>query len=133
MPDEEKISWKDTNLALSKIWLIQSSSGLALLNFGEESFSHGLFLVHFTYSGLLNSSYIIITIIVGSEIDHKVKHAAALGEDAWEGMGEQPELRIWRIEKFHVKPWPKEQYGEFFKGDSYIGKFLHCARTGWIA
>jgi gelsolin len=58
---------------------------------------------------------------VGSDIDHKVKAAAAQGEEAWEGMGEQPEVRIWRIEKFRVKPWPKEQYGEFFKGDSYLG------------
>jgi len=70
---EEKVSWKDTNLAL-----------------------------------------------IGSEIDHKVKEAAAQGEEAWEGMGETPEVRVWRIEKFQVKPWPKEQYGEFFKGDSYI-------------
>jgi len=69
----EKLSWKDTNLAL-----------------------------------------------IGSEIDHKVKEAAAQGEEAWKGMGEKPEVRVWRIEKFQVKAWPKEQYGEFFKGDSYI-------------
>jgi len=29
-------------------------------------------------------------------------------------------LEIWRIEKFHVKPWPKDHYGQFFSGDSYI-------------
>ncbi|CAJ1932161.1 unnamed protein product [Cylindrotheca closterium] len=58
--------------------------------------------------------------LIGSDIDHKCKEAAAQGEDAWEGIGESPELRVWRIEKFTVKPWPKEQYGEFFKGDSYI-------------
>jgi len=69
----EKVSWKDTNLAL-----------------------------------------------IGSDIDRKVKAAAAQGEEAWEGMGQTPETRIWRIEKFQVKSWPKEQYGEFFKGDSYI-------------
>lgn len=27
---------------------------------------------------------------------------------------------IWRIEKFQVVPWPKENYGKFFSGDSYI-------------
>jgi gelsolin len=27
---------------------------------------------------------------------------------------------VWRIEKFQVKPWPKDQYGQFFRGDSYI-------------
>jgi len=58
--------------------------------------------------------------LIGSDIDHKVKEAAAQGEEAWEGMGENLEVRIWRIEKFQVKAWPKEQYGEFFKGDSYI-------------
>eukprot|EP00980_Cylindrotheca_fusiformis_P013221 scaffold3359_cov123-Cylindrotheca_fusiformis.AAC.25 len=56
----------------------------------------------------------------GSDIDHKVKAAAAEGEEQWEGIGEEPDVRVWRIEKFQVKPWPKEQYGEFFKGDSYI-------------
>jgi len=29
-------------------------------------------------------------------------------------------LWIWRIEKFKVVPWPKEEYGNFFSGDSYI-------------
>ena len=59
---------------------------------------------------------------VGSDIDKKVKKKAAKGESAWEGMGQAPEVRVWRIEKFQVKHWPKEQYGEFFKGDSYISK-----------
>jgi len=27
---------------------------------------------------------------------------------------------VWRIEKFQVKAWPKEKYGQFFDGDSYI-------------
>jgi hypothetical protein len=35
-------------------------------------------------------------------------------------MGEQVEVRVWRIEKFQVKAWPKEKYGKFHKGDSYI-------------
>ena len=29
-------------------------------------------------------------------------------------------VRIWRIEKFLVVPWPKKKYGKFFNGDSYI-------------
>jgi len=29
-------------------------------------------------------------------------------------------LQIWRIEKFQVKDWPKNSYGQFFSGDSYI-------------
>jgi gelsolin len=29
-------------------------------------------------------------------------------------------LKVWRIEQFHVAPWPEEKYGTFHKGDSYI-------------
>jgi len=29
-------------------------------------------------------------------------------------------LTIWRIEKFHVNSWPETDYGQFYKGDSYI-------------
>lgn len=58
--------------------------------------------------------------LVGSELDRKVKAAAAQGEPAWKGMGLKPELRVWRVEKFQVKPWPQDQYGKFHKGDSYI-------------
>jgi len=29
-------------------------------------------------------------------------------------------LKIWRIEKFQVKEWPADHYGEFYSGDSYI-------------
>lgn len=29
-------------------------------------------------------------------------------------------LQIWRIENFHVVPWPKERTGSFYDGDSYI-------------
>lgn len=73
MQKQEKISWKDTNLAL-----------------------------------------------IGTDFDHKVKEAAAQGEEAWEGIGKEPGLCVWRIEKFQIKLWPKDQYGQFFKGDSYI-------------
>jgi gelsolin len=59
--------------------------------------------------------------IVGSELDRKIKHAASELETAWEGMGQQAEVRVWRIEKFKVVPWAREKYGMFHKGDSYIG------------
>jgi gelsolin len=38
-------------------------------------------------------------------------------------------VQIWRVEnmrddngnpKFGINPWPEEQYGEFYSGDSYI-------------
>lgn len=58
--------------------------------------------------------------LIGSELDHKVKEAAAEGEDAWKGIGKETGLVVWRIEQFTVQPWPKHRYGQFFKGDSYI-------------
>jgi gelsolin len=38
-------------------------------------------------------------------MDHKVKAAAAAGEEAWKGIGEEEGLKVWRIENFQVKPW----------------------------
>lgn len=58
--------------------------------------------------------------LIGTDIDHKVKEAAAQGEEAWQGIGQEAGLCVWRIEKFQIKPWPEDQYGQFFKGDSYI-------------
>jgi len=69
----ERISWKDTNLAL-----------------------------------------------IGSELDHKVKEAAAQGEEAWQVIGKKTGVFVWRVENFTIQPWPEERYGQFFKGDSYI-------------
>jgi len=34
--------------------------------------------------------------------------------------GKAHHVEIWRIEKFKVKFWPREQHGQFFTGDSYI-------------
>lgn len=41
-------------------------------------------------------------------------------EEAWANVGKEPGIQVWRIEKFQVKHWPKERYGEFYSGDSYI-------------
>jgi len=59
----------------------------------------------------------------GSELEKNVKTAAALSDPEWNELANsEPEvgLKIWRIEKFAVKKLPKEEYGEFFSGDSYI-------------
>ncbi|KAL2829496.1 putative actin-binding protein Fragmin [Aspergillus cavernicola] len=60
--------------------------------------------------------------LIGSDLDHRVKHNSALTEPAWNNgkVGQQPGLLIWRIENFEVIPWPKERTGEFYNGDSYI-------------
>jgi len=57
---------------------------------------------------------------LGSDLDKKVRQAAAGTEKSWEGAGKNLGIQIWRIEKFKVVHWPKERYGEFFDGDSYI-------------
>ena len=60
--------------------------------------------------------------LIGTDIDHKVKYNSAATEPAWNNaqIGTQPGLWIWRIEDFHVVPWPTELYGQFYDGDSYI-------------
>ncbi|PVH95491.1 gelsolin [Periconia macrospinosa] len=60
--------------------------------------------------------------LVNSELDHKVKYQSAATEPAWNNgvIGKEPGLYIWRIENFEVVPWPKEKYGSFHEGDSYI-------------
>jgi gelsolin len=58
--------------------------------------------------------------LFGSEIERNVKKASAEHENQWHGVAGVVGLRIWRIEKFKIVPWPKEKYGQFHKGDSYI-------------
>jgi len=57
---------------------------------------------------------------LGSDLEFKIKQAAAQTEQAWHGVGQHEGMRIWRIEKFHVIPWPQDRYGQFYNGDSYI-------------
>jgi len=60
--------------------------------------------------------------LINSDIDHKVKYKSAASEPAWNDgvIGNQAGLFIWRIEDFEVAPWPREKYGDFHEGDSYI-------------
>lgn len=60
--------------------------------------------------------------LVGSDLDHKVKYQSAATEPAWNNgvVGIEPGLYVWRIEDFEVVPWPREKYGSFHEGDSYI-------------
>jgi len=56
----------------------------------------------------------------GSDTEKEVKKEAAESEPAWEGAGQEEGLQIWRIVNFEVTSWPKEDYGKFYSGDSYI-------------
>lgn len=58
--------------------------------------------------------------LFGSDVEKNVKKSSAMTEKAWKGCGKKVELKIWRIVKFKVEDWPKEDYGKFFDGDSYI-------------
>lgn len=58
--------------------------------------------------------------LFGSDTEKQVKKESACAEPAWEGAGQEVGLQIWRIVKFKVDSWPKEDYGKFFSGDSYI-------------
>ena len=58
--------------------------------------------------------------LFGSDTERKVKKESAETEPAWKGAGQAVGLQIWRIVKFKVTHWPKEDYGKFYDGDSYI-------------
>jgi gelsolin len=57
---------------------------------------------------------------LGSELEKNCRLHAGDKEAAWKDAGLKVGLEIWRIEKFQVKAWPKNQYGKFYSGDSYI-------------
>jgi len=61
----------------------------------------------------------------GSKEHHDLKTKAAQSEEAWKGSGQRPGVEVWRIEKFKVVRWPKEQYGHFYTGDAYIVLFTY--------
>lgn len=56
----------------------------------------------------------------GGEEHRNKQRAIAEKQPEWFGAGEKEGTRVWRIEQFQVKDWPREEYGSFFGGDSYI-------------
>jgi gelsolin len=57
---------------------------------------------------------------LGSKMEIDARKAAADTAEEWKGCGKKIGIEIWRIEKLKVVHWPKDQYGSFFDGDSYI-------------
>jgi len=58
--------------------------------------------------------------LFGSPVEKEIKKHAADGEPAWNNAGKQVGVEVWRVEKFKIVPWPKDHYGQFYSGDSYI-------------
>jgi len=58
--------------------------------------------------------------LFGSDTEKQVKKESAQSEPAWQKAGQKVGIQIWRIVKFKVTSWPKEDYGKFYDGDSYI-------------
>lgn len=69
--------------------------------------------------------------LINSDLARKIREAASELEPAWKGIDLDVGTHVWRIEQFHVVHWPKEQYGEFHTGDSYI--VLHAYRRNMSA
>jgi len=58
--------------------------------------------------------------LFGSNVEKEIKKHAAEGEPAWKTAGKAPGIQVWRVEKFQIKEWPHDKYGQFYDGDSYI-------------
>jgi gelsolin len=70
--------------------------------------------------------------LFGSDTDKQVKKASADTEAAWQPVKaiKDSKVLVWRIEKFKVKEWPKEDCGKFYSGDSYIVLNVHKSADG---
>jgi len=65
--------------------------------------------------------------LFGTDIEKNLRHKNAENEPEWHKIPKEPCLKIWRIEKFAVVPWPEKMYGTFYNGDSFI--ILHIKKV----
>jgi gelsolin len=56
---------------------------------------------------------------VGGNEERLAKLKAASTSNEFQNAGKE-DIEIWRIEDFVAKSWPKNKYGSFFEGDSFI-------------
>ena len=75
--------------------------------------------MHFKLGGVGNARQ-----AVQSEVDYAALVARKATEDAPvdDGSGK---LELWRVEDFKLVPVPKEKYGQFFGGDSYVMQYSY--------
>ena len=64
--------------------------------------------------------------LFGTDIEKNLRYKNAENEPEWHKIAKEPCLKIWRIEKFCVVPWPEKMYGTFYNGDSFI--ILHVKK-----
>ena len=64
--------------------------------------------------------------LFGTDIEKNLRHKNAENEPEWHKIPNEPCIKIWRIEKFCVVPWPENMYGTFYNGDSFI--ILHIQK-----
>jgi gelsolin len=65
--------------------------------------------------------------LTSTELEKKLREESSQEEPAWKGCGTTEGLEIWRVENNKLASWPKEEYGNFFTGDSYI--ILHTEKN----
>eukprot|EP00002_Diphylleia_rotans_P006181 TRINITY_DN154_c0_g1_i1.p1 TRINITY_DN154_c0_g1~~TRINITY_DN154_c0_g1_i1.p1 ORF type:complete len:804 (-),score=188.33 TRINITY_DN154_c0_g1_i1:762-3173(-) len=62
------------------------------------------------------------------KIDIAKLHAKQAEEDSKPVDDGSGKLEIWRIEDFKMVSWPKEQFGQFYSGDSYVLLYTYNVR-----
>lgn len=66
--------------------------------------------------------------LLGSDLEKKIKKAAAEGEPQWVGVGKHPGLQVWRIEQFRVVKWPERKHGQFHEGCYHPAPSSTCSQ-----
>uniref|UniRef100_A0A8D0EK78 Gelsolin n=1 Tax=Strix occidentalis caurina TaxID=311401 RepID=A0A8D0EK78_STROC len=91
---------------------------------GKQDFNYIFFTIFCTMALKLNCvssmsvaglGYVVTAAVVLSAVPVSMVEHAEFAK-----AGKEPGLQIWRIEKFDLVPVPKNLYGDFFTGDSYV-------------
>jgi len=58
--------------------------------------------------------------MIGSDLEKKIVQNVAKKEPAFQNAGKETGIEVWRVNHFKLEIIPKQGFGEFFNGDSYI-------------